>query len=261
MTIATMEDLAAVPIGSSIFYNEDTYKRHSEGWWSTADKPDEAVIRDRHLIGAVEAGRVSLEDNRLMKAGTLCSDGTYWYLLQQDASGATVNCLVIRKDNGSVAYENHPMSTRTMRPLRLDPQPETNGLITLLIARIAEKDNVIEEYHEKVAEVQTGFNDLHAQLAGAATFRRALRTFLDGADVVPTSWEGVNVGDFISTGNGVYRTLPIGTLVKHEAGTHWWKRTETEWRCRENDGSSTTMARNQLVTVGNGIAVDPGGTI
>lgn len=268
MAVATLEDLEAVPIGQRIFYNEQSYKHVSEGWWSLDG--DEPIIRSRHFVGAVAAGQVSLDDERPLKAGTVAQDATYWYIFNEDSDAANIRCTVIRRSNGVVDYTDHPMRLSTMRRHVMDPQPALAPAIKVLSEQIKAKDEVIASLTTQVGQVRDQFVALETSLAEAGTFRTALRTFLNQGDVVPagplTEWQGAKVGEEIASGSDLYRTLPVGSVVKYGARNYWWKVTHYDgtgyvWRSRATGDDSHRMSRNTLVTIGNGIEADPGTTI
>lgn len=104
MPIATMTDLAAVPVGSSVYYGERKYTRIDDKWWSTETSPDSPVIRSRYFVGAVNAGMVVTEGERPIKPGATAVADNFWYYVKAEKNvGGYYPCIRIVSPKGAAA--------------------------------------------------------------------------------------------------------------------------------------------------------------
>jgi len=193
MAIATMEDLAAVPVGGSVYVSDNRYIRREGGWWSIDTNETYGVIRDRFFTGLVGVGAVVTEDDRTFAIGTTAVGDRYWYVVsgppQVDGSipcyrfftpdGSRV--LYFDQEHvGALANRNHGARRSWLRE-HLGPLPPeaTTAIITALLGQIERAEKATEATEQRRVDAVRDRNEALARVAQADRVREVLRGWVE----------------------------------------------------------------------------------
>jgi hypothetical protein len=195
MAIATMEQLAAVPVGQSVYVDDNRYVRFEDGWWSIDDTTD-PVLRDRFFTGLVANGLVVTEGDRAFNVGATAVGDRYWYIVTgPPRDDGTVPChrfCTLRGSNyhyadqahvGVLQSRNYGVRQAWLRE-HLGPLPSEAWplMVTALLEQVEVAKENAEKIEQRRADATRERDEALARVAQANRVREVLRAWVVGPE-------------------------------------------------------------------------------
>jgi hypothetical protein len=180
MAIATVDDLATVPVGEKVYVKDQPIWRVDSDWWTT-EEGGRALLRDRQVHGYVGKGLVTTADEREVPIGAVALGRTCYYVAEKVDTNY-VYCTRIRREDRQ-GYEpwqylngNHAERITWFRANRYTPTAEQSANILRVMTEF-----MLEARAERTAALNaqhTAEETLTSERNKTARFRGELRDFL-----------------------------------------------------------------------------------